>query len=102
MVPMPKTGVADPVLDVRIAAAEGLAALNAEAAAAVPVLTAALASKDPAVLGRAMAALVKLGARPTGRDPRVVRRTTDLVRPSSGHRHVQHRRITSRLHWPTC
>jgi HEAT repeat protein len=65
-VPMLKIGVADPVFDVRFAAAEGLAAFNAETAAAVPVLTSALESKDTVVLGRAMAALVKLGEKPAG------------------------------------
>jgi HEAT repeat protein len=59
--------LADAVLDVRLAAAEGLAAANTETAAAVPVLTAALESKDPAVLGRAMAALVKLGENLAGK-----------------------------------
>ncbi len=67
VVPMLRTGVADPVFDVRFTAAEGLAAFNAEREAAVPVLTAALASKDARVLGRAMAALVELGEKPAGK-----------------------------------
>jgi len=46
---------------IRFAAAEGLALFNAEKAAAVPVLTAALESSDAGVVGRALAALTRLG-----------------------------------------
>ncbi|HWO24483.1 MAG TPA: HEAT repeat domain-containing protein [Kofleriaceae bacterium] len=67
VVPMLKTGVADPVFDVRFTAAEGLAAFNAEREAAVPVLTAALVSKDARVLGRAMAALLKFDEKLAGK-----------------------------------
>jgi HEAT repeat protein len=67
VVPMLKTAVADPVLDVRFTAAEGLAAFDAEREAAVPVLTAALVSKDARVLGRAMAALLVLGEKLEGK-----------------------------------
>jgi len=56
-----KTGVADRVFDVRFTAAEGLATFNAEKTIAVPVLTAALESKDVDVQGRAQTALIKLG-----------------------------------------
>lgn len=67
VVPMLKKGVADAVPDVRLAAAEGLAAFNAEKEAAVPVLNAALASKDSRVIGRATAALLKLGETAAGK-----------------------------------
>jgi hypothetical protein len=56
-----KTGVSDRVFEIRFTAAEGLATFNAEKAAAVPVLVAALESKDADVQGRAQTALVKLG-----------------------------------------
>jgi len=61
VVPTLKTGVADRVFGVRFTAALGLATFNAEKAAAVPVLTAALASKDADVIGRAMGALTRFG-----------------------------------------
>jgi eukaryotic-like serine/threonine-protein kinase len=66
VVPTLKIGIGDRVFEVRLAAAEGLAEHNAEKAAAVPVLTAALASKDAGVLGRAMAALLRFGERAAG------------------------------------
>jgi serine/threonine-protein kinase len=62
VVPTLRTGVVDRVFDVRLAAAEGLAIFNTDKPAAVKVLTEALKGKDATVLGRAMAALVKLGA----------------------------------------
>jgi serine/threonine protein kinase/HEAT repeat protein len=61
VVPTLKIGVADRVFEVRFTAAEGLATFMAEKAAAVPVLTAALESKDVGVIGRALAALTRLG-----------------------------------------
>ncbi len=61
VVPTLKIGVLDRVFDVRFTAAEGLATFNAEKTAAVPVLTAALDSKDDGVVGRALAALTRLG-----------------------------------------
>jgi serine/threonine protein kinase/HEAT repeat protein len=61
VVPTLKIGVADRVFGVRFTAALGLATFNAEKAAAVPVLTAALDSKDADVVGRAMGALTRLG-----------------------------------------
>jgi len=61
VVPTLKIGVLDRVFDVRFTAAEGLATFNAEKAAAVHVLTAALDSKDGGVVGRALAALTRLG-----------------------------------------
>jgi eukaryotic-like serine/threonine-protein kinase len=57
VVPTLKTGVTDRVLDVRFAAAEGLAGFKAEKDAAKPVLEEALKRKD--LLPRAMAALLK-------------------------------------------
>ncbi|HEX2689367.1 MAG TPA: HEAT repeat domain-containing protein [Kofleriaceae bacterium] len=67
VVPTLKIGVADRVFDVRFTAAEGLATLMAERAAAVPVLTAALESKDAGVIGRAVAALTRLGEQIKGK-----------------------------------
>ncbi|HWO26063.1 MAG TPA: HEAT repeat domain-containing protein [Kofleriaceae bacterium] len=61
VVPTLKRGVGDRVLDVRLAAAEGLATFNAEKPAAVKVLTAALGSKDASIVGRAAAALLGFG-----------------------------------------
>jgi hypothetical protein len=61
VVPMLKIGLLDLVFAVRFAAAEGLSVFNAEKAAAVPVLTAALESKDAGVVARAVAALTRLG-----------------------------------------
>jgi HEAT repeat protein len=61
VVPALKLGVADRVFGVRFTAALGLVTFNAEKAAVVPVLTAALESKDADVLGRALAALTRLG-----------------------------------------
>jgi serine/threonine-protein kinase len=61
VVPTLKLGLADLVFAVRFAAAEGLAMFHAEKAAAVPVLTAALGSRDIDVVGRAFAALTRLG-----------------------------------------
>jgi serine/threonine protein kinase/HEAT repeat protein len=63
VVPTLKLGVADRVFSVRFTAALGLATFNAEKAAAVPVLTAALGVKDADVVGRAMAALTRFGER---------------------------------------
>jgi serine/threonine protein kinase/HEAT repeat protein len=63
------TGVADKIFDVRFTAAEGLAGFHAEKASAVPVLTAALDSKDATVQGRAEAALIELGEKPPGNAP---------------------------------
>jgi HEAT repeat protein len=65
-VPTLKVGVVDRVFGVRFAAALGLATFNAEKAAAVPVVTAALASKDTDVIGRALAALTRLGEKIQG------------------------------------
>jgi serine/threonine protein kinase/HEAT repeat protein len=56
-----KIGVVDRVFNVRFIAAEGLAGFNAERTAAVPVLTQGLDSKDAEVVGRALAALTRLG-----------------------------------------
>ncbi|HEY0988964.1 MAG TPA: HEAT repeat domain-containing protein, partial [Kofleriaceae bacterium] len=56
-----KIGVLDRVFTVRFTAAEGLAAFNAEKAAAVPVLTQGLDSRDADIVGRALAALTRLG-----------------------------------------
>jgi HEAT repeat protein len=67
VVPTLKTGVLDRVFEIRFAAAEGLSLFNAEKAAAVPVLTAALDSKDTAIVGRALAALTRLGEPIPGR-----------------------------------
>jgi tetratricopeptide (TPR) repeat protein len=61
VVPTLKLGVADHVFGVRFAAALGLATFNAAKDMAVPVLTAALDSKDADVVGRAFAALTRLG-----------------------------------------
>jgi HEAT repeat protein len=61
VVPILKVGVLDAVFDVKFAAAEGLAAYNVEKAAAVPVLTRGLGSPDPGIVGRAIAALTRLG-----------------------------------------
>jgi serine/threonine protein kinase/HEAT repeat protein len=56
-----KIGVLDRVFTVRFTAAEGLAGFNAEKTAAVPVLTQGLDSRDADVVGRALAALTRLG-----------------------------------------
>ena len=61
-----KIGVVDRVFGVRFAAALGLVTFNAERAAAVPVLTEALESKDQGVLGQALAALTRLGEKIKG------------------------------------
>ena len=61
MVPTLKIGLVDRVFDVKFAAAEGLAGYMSEKVDAIPVLTAALESKNADVVGRAMAALTKLG-----------------------------------------
>ncbi|TMQ11267.1 MAG: hypothetical protein E6J91_23760 [Deltaproteobacteria bacterium] len=65
VVPTLKIGVLDRVFDVRFAAAEALAAFVSEKAAALPVLTAALDSRDAGVVGRALAALARLGEKIT-------------------------------------
>jgi serine/threonine-protein kinase len=65
VVPTLMVGVADHVFGVRFVAALGLAAFNAEKAAAIPVLTAALESKDAGVVGRAFAAMTQLGEKIT-------------------------------------
>jgi len=79
VVPTLKIGVLDRVFDVRFTAAEGLATFNAEKAAAVPVLTAALDSKDGGVVGRALAALTRLGEKikDTARTPAEMLDSTD-------------------------
>ncbi|HEX3481362.1 MAG TPA: HEAT repeat domain-containing protein, partial [Kofleriaceae bacterium] len=61
VVPTLKIGILDHVFEIRFTAAEGLSLFNAEKAAAVPVLTAALGSKDVGIVGRALAALTRLG-----------------------------------------
>jgi len=61
VVPALKIGVADGVFEIQLTAAEGLASFNAEKAAAIPVLAAALRSKEAAVVGRAIAALSRFG-----------------------------------------
>ncbi|HMG55959.1 MAG TPA: HEAT repeat domain-containing protein [Kofleriaceae bacterium] len=61
VVPTLVHGVSDKVFGVRFAAALGLAMLNVEKPRAVPVLVAALADRDPDVIGRALAALTRLG-----------------------------------------
>jgi HEAT repeat protein/predicted Ser/Thr protein kinase len=65
VVPTLMAGVGDRVFDVRFTAAEGLAGFNVQKALAVPVLMAALDSKNADVLGRAAAALLKLGEKLT-------------------------------------
>jgi HEAT repeat protein len=69
VVPTLLTGVKDFVFDVRFTAALGLANMGAGKDAAVPVLTAALDSRDAGVIGRAMAALLKLGHQLADRAP---------------------------------
>jgi len=61
VVPTLKAGLGDGVFGIRFAAAEGLATFKAEKTAAVKVLHEALASKEPPVIGRALAALARLG-----------------------------------------
>ncbi|HXT51748.1 MAG TPA: HEAT repeat domain-containing protein, partial [Thermoanaerobaculia bacterium] len=61
VVPALKIGVVDGVFEIRFTAAEGLASFNAEKAAAMPVLAAALKSREAAVVGRAIAALARFG-----------------------------------------
>ncbi|MEO7731755.1 MAG: HEAT repeat domain-containing protein, partial [Kofleriaceae bacterium] len=61
VVPTLKLGVLDKIFNIKFLAAEGLATMNVEKAAALPVLTEALASKDADVVGRAMAALTRFG-----------------------------------------
>jgi len=56
-----KLGVLDRVFEIRFAAAEGLSRFNAEKAVALPVLTSALDSRDDSIVGRALAALTRLG-----------------------------------------
>jgi len=56
-----KLGLGDRVFDVQFAAAEGLSMFQAEKAAAVPILTTGLASRDPSVVARALASLTRLG-----------------------------------------
>jgi HEAT repeat protein len=61
VIPTLKIGVGDKIFDVQFAAAEGLSLYQAEKDAAVPVLTKALKSKDNGMVGRALAALTRLG-----------------------------------------
>ena len=61
VVPTLKLGVLDKIFGIKFLAAEGLATMNVEKDAALPVLTEALASKDADVVGRAMAALTRFG-----------------------------------------
>jgi serine/threonine protein kinase len=61
VVPTLRFGVEDRVFAVRFAAAEELASFNAERHAAVKVLNEALESRDADVIGRALAALTRLG-----------------------------------------
>ncbi len=61
VVPTLKLGVLDHVFTVRFFAALGLSLFKIEPAAAVPVLTGALASKDAGIVGRALAALIRFG-----------------------------------------
>ncbi len=61
VVPTLKLGILDRVFTVRFFAALGLSLFKLEPAAAVPVLTDALASKDAGIVGRALAALVRFG-----------------------------------------
>ena len=61
VVPTLKIGLGDRVFEVKFAAALGLVGFNAEKAATLPVLTAALDSRDAGVVGRAIAALTRLG-----------------------------------------
>jgi serine/threonine-protein kinase len=79
VVPTLKTGVADRVFGIRFIAALGLATFNAEKAAAVPVLTAALTSKEADVVGQALAALARFGEKITqaGRTPEEMLDSTD-------------------------
>jgi serine/threonine-protein kinase len=67
VLPTLKMGTLDRVFEIRFAAAEGLSLFNAEKAAAVPVLRAALDSKDAGIVGRALAALTRLGETIPGR-----------------------------------
>jgi eukaryotic-like serine/threonine-protein kinase len=64
VVPTLKTGVADKVMAVRFAAAEGLSLFNVEKTTAVLVLNEGLKSKDSGMVGRAMAALSRFGEKP--------------------------------------
>jgi serine/threonine protein kinase/HEAT repeat protein len=64
VVPTLKTGTADRVFDIRFTAAEGLARFGVEKSVAVPVLETGLASKDPAVVGRASSSLIAFGEKP--------------------------------------
>ncbi len=61
VVPTLKIGLFDKVDRIKFLAAEGLSTMKAEKAAAEPVLTAALTSKDADIAGRAMAALARFG-----------------------------------------
>lgn len=61
VIPLLKIGVMDHVFEIRFTAAEGLSLFKAEAALAVPVLTAGLDSRDDGVVGRALAALLRFG-----------------------------------------
>jgi HEAT repeat protein len=75
VVPTLKIGLFDRVFQIRFTAAEGLAAFNAERAGAVPVLHAAVNSKDASLIGRALAALARFGAQLRG----LARSPTDMV-----------------------
>jgi HEAT repeat protein len=59
-------GAVDRVFDIRLAAAEGLSSYGTEKATAVPILTAALTSRDVSIVGRAVAALTRLGEKVAG------------------------------------
>jgi HEAT repeat protein len=61
VIPTLRVGAIDRLFNVRFAAAEGLSAYMDEKPTAVPILTAALDAKDADVIGRAMAALTRLG-----------------------------------------
>ncbi|MEZ4360292.1 MAG: HEAT repeat domain-containing protein [Kofleriaceae bacterium] len=60
-VPTLKLGLDDSLFAVKFAAAEGLAGYQREKALAVPILTQALEARDANVVGRALAALARLG-----------------------------------------
>jgi serine/threonine-protein kinase len=59
-VPTLAIGIADRVFEVRFAAALGLAARSVERRAVVPILTGALGARDPGIVGRALAALIRI------------------------------------------
>ncbi|MEZ4361547.1 MAG: HEAT repeat domain-containing protein [Kofleriaceae bacterium] len=61
VIPTLLQGLRDTLLAVRFAAAEGLSFYNQQKALALPILTEALESSDWSILGRALAALARLG-----------------------------------------